>query len=139
MTTIRLTVFFEDPFWVGVVERHEGETLQATRQIFGAEPAPTELLDFVLRRLDRLLERPAPAVAAGQPAERRANPKRAAREAARDLARRGGTSQAHEALRLQIEQSKQVHRQQSRAEREAIETRKWELKLEKAKARHRGK
>lgn len=122
-----------------MVERQEGETLQATRQVFGAEPAQAELLDFVLGRLDRLLELPVLAVPAEHTAERRPNPKRAAREAARDLARRGGSSQAHEALRLQIEQSKQVRRQQSRAEREAIETRKWELKLEKAKARHRGK
>ena len=34
----RLTVFFEDPFWVGVFERIENGRLSAAKVTFGAEP-----------------------------------------------------------------------------------------------------
>ena len=138
MSAITLTVFFEDPFWVGVVERRDGQALQAARHVFGAEPTPPELLEFVLRDLDALLEQPLVSLAAEPPAARPANPKRAAREAARQLAQRGGTTQAQEALRLQIEQSKTERRRRSRAARDAEEQYKRQVKLRKAKERHRG-
>ena len=34
----RLTVFFEDPFWIGVFERIENGRLSAAKVTFGAEP-----------------------------------------------------------------------------------------------------
>jgi hypothetical protein len=138
VAAISLTVLFEDPFWVGVVERQEDGTLQAARHIFGSEPAPAEVLEFVLHRLDRLLERPAAMVAGEQPERRAINPKRAARETARALAQRGTSTQAQEALRLQLEQSKRIRRRRSKAEREAKAEYKRQLKLQKAKARDRG-
>ena len=79
MAAITLTVFFEDPFWVGVVERQEGDTLHAARHIFGSEPSPPQVLEIVLYQLSSLLAKPAVAVSAEQPAPRPANPKRAAR------------------------------------------------------------
>jgi hypothetical protein len=96
------------------------------------------VLEFVLYQLGGLLARPAVAVAAAQ-AARAPNPKRAAREAARALAQRGSSTQAHEALRLQLEQNKQVRRQHTKALREAEADYKRQLKLQKAKARHRGR
>lgn len=35
---VTLTVFFEDPFWVGVVERIAEGSLSASKITFGAEP-----------------------------------------------------------------------------------------------------
>jgi len=135
---ITLTIFFEDPFWVGVVERQADGALRAARHVFGAEPAPAEVLEFVLCRLNRLLEQSRVAVAI-DPAARRVNPKRAAREAARALAQRGSSTQSQEALRLELEQNKQIHRQRSMAERDAESNYKRRLKVENAKARHRGR
>ena len=37
------TVFFEDPFWVGVYEREEPGGLTACRVVFGAEPKDGDL------------------------------------------------------------------------------------------------
>ena len=34
----RLTVYFEDPFWIGVFERIENGKLSAAKVTFGAEP-----------------------------------------------------------------------------------------------------
>jgi glycine/D-amino acid oxidase-like deaminating enzyme len=139
VATIALTVFFEDPFWVGVVERQADGALQAARHVFGAEPSPGEVLEFVQKQLVPLLDRPSVAVGIAPPAARALNPKRAARAAARALAEGGVSTQSQEALRLQIEQRKQVRRQYGKAEREAEAARKRQLKLQKAKARHRGR
>ena len=39
------TVFFEDPFWVGVYEREEPGGLTARRVVFGAEPKDGEIYE----------------------------------------------------------------------------------------------
>jgi hypothetical protein len=136
---ITLTIFFEDPFWVGVVERQADGALMAARHLFGTEPAPAEVLEFVLGQMSRLIERSSVAIAIDAPERRAVNPKRAAREASRALAQRGSSTQAQEAIRIQLEQSKQLHKQRNKAEREAEANYKRQLKVEKAKARHRGR
>ena len=89
--------------------------------------------------MNRLLERSSAAVAV-EPLERRAiNPKRAARAAGRARALRGSSTQAQAALRIQLEQNKQIREQRSKAERQAAADYKRRLKIEKAKARHRGR
>ena len=139
MAAITLTIFFEDPFWVGVVERQADGILQAARHLFGAEPAPTQVLEFVLYQMDRLIERSSAAIPIDAAERRAVNPKRAAREAGKALAQRGSSTQSQEALRLQLEQNKQIHQLRSKAEREAAAAYKRQLKVEKAKARHRGR
>jgi hypothetical protein len=139
IVAITLTIFFEEPFWVGVVERQADGELQAARHVFGAEPAPAEVLEFVLHRINRLLEQSSVAVAIDTTKRRAASPKRAAREAAWALAQRGSSTQSQEVLRLQLEQKKQIHKQRSKAERLADADYKRQLKIEKARARHRGR
>jgi hypothetical protein len=139
VAAITLTIFFDDPLWVGVVERQADGALQAARHLFGAEPGPAEVLAFVLREMSHLVERSSIAVAVDAAERRAVNPKRAAREACKALAQRGSSTQSQEALRLQLEQNKQIHKQRGKAEREAEADYKRQLKVEKAKARHRGR
>ena len=47
------TVFFEDPFWVGVYEREEPGGLTACRVVFGAEPKDGEIYEWMLCRILR--------------------------------------------------------------------------------------
>ena len=54
-----LTVFFEEPFWVGVFERSEKGKLSAAKVIFGAEPKDREVFEFVLRHYYKLKFSPA--------------------------------------------------------------------------------
>ena len=49
----RLTVFFEDPFWVGVFERIENGRLSVAKVTFGAEPKEPEVLIYLLRHYYR--------------------------------------------------------------------------------------
>ena len=50
----RLTVFFEEPFWVGVFEQETDGVICAARVVFGAQPTDAEVFEFVLRHADRL-------------------------------------------------------------------------------------
>ena len=50
----RLTVFYEEPFWVGVFERVEGDRLRVCKVTFGAEPKGYEVLDYVRRHYHEL-------------------------------------------------------------------------------------
>ena len=46
----KLTVFFEDPFWVGVFERVTKGRLSVSKVTFGAEPKEQEVYAFVLKQ-----------------------------------------------------------------------------------------
>ena len=127
---VTLTVYFDDPWWVGVVEMEADGELRVARQVFGSEPPNEVVHQFVLRELPRLLAQPRlglPSNAA--PLPRRVNPKRAAREAGRLTAARGLSTRAQAALRLERETHKQERRIQSKAERER------EQEIQRAKGR----
>ncbi len=75
--SVKLAVFFEEPFWVGVFERISGGGLSVSKMTFGAEPKDYEVNDLILRIYYRL--RFSPAVAADVKEVVR-NPKRIQRE-----------------------------------------------------------
>ena len=50
----KLTVFFEEPFWVGVFERVSEGKLSVCKVTFGAEPKDYEVYDLVLKNYYRL-------------------------------------------------------------------------------------
>ena len=50
----RLTVFFEEPFWIGVFEHISEGKLFVCKVTFGAEPKDYEVYDFVLKNYYRL-------------------------------------------------------------------------------------
>ena len=43
----KLTVYFEEPFWVGVFERIEDGKLSVAKVIFGAEPKDYEVQEYI--------------------------------------------------------------------------------------------
>ena len=45
----KLTVFFEEPFWVGVVERVSDGKLAVCKVTFGAEQKDYEIHEFILK------------------------------------------------------------------------------------------
>ena len=47
----KLTVFFEEPFWVGVFERYENGKISVAKVTFGAEPKDYDVYEFVLTYL----------------------------------------------------------------------------------------
>ena len=77
-----LTVFFEDPFWVGVFERIEDRKLSVCKVTFGAEPKDYKVLEYVLLHYYELVCSPSIEMEIRQAAD---NPKRRSRNARKQL------------------------------------------------------
>lgn len=58
-TSCRLTVFFENPFWVGIIECNEDGKLTASKITFYKEPKDHEIRDFILKKYNQLNFSPA--------------------------------------------------------------------------------
>ena len=99
----KLTVFFEEPFWVGVFERVSDGKLSVCKITFGAEPKDYEVYDFVLKNYYRL--RFSPAVETDVKGASR-NPKRVQREVRKQVQNTGIGTKLQQALKLQQEQLK---------------------------------
>ena len=131
--TITLTVFFEDPFWVGVFERTEDGKLSVCKVTFGAEPKDYEVWEFVLQHYNELIFSPTVEAALRHAAD---NPKRRSRNARKQTEHSGTRSQ--QALQLQREEMKTERRKNSREERDAEAQRRFEMKQAKKKEKRRG-
>ena len=131
----RLTVFFEDPFWVGVFERISGGKLMVSKVTFGAEPKEYEVYEFIRKHYDHL--RFSPAVAAAVK-EKKRNPKRMQRDAKKLVQGKGIGTRSQQALKLQQEKNKLERRRKSREHKEADKLRMFELKQQKKREKHRG-
>lgn len=136
---VKLTVFFEGPFWIGVVEDTEHGRLKACRHVFGSEPKDAEVLEFVEVFMMPLMERVTQGAEHAQEPLRRINPKRLARRAAMEMARRGISTQSQEALRLDYESRKKERACHSREQCEALQEKKRSIRIQKRKAKHRGR
>lgn len=136
-TQSKLTVLFEEPFWIGVFERCSGGRYEACKVTFGAEPKEGELYAFILRRYGSL--RFSPPVQAGPLAEKPRNPKRVQREVKRQLQTAGVGAKAQQALALQREAGKLARKARTRREREEEQDRLFRLRQEKKKEKHRGR
>ena len=130
-----LTVFFEDPFWVGVFERVDDGKLSVCKVTFGAEPKDYDVWEFVLRHYDELVFSPAVETEMRQIA---VNPKRRLRNVRKQTERRGIGTKSQQALQLQREELKTEHRQISREQRDAEAQRRFEMKQLKKKEKRRG-
>ena len=73
----KLTVFFEEPFWVGIFERIEKGNLSVAKVTFGSEPKDYEVYKFILKYYYRLQFSPAVATVVK---ETKRNPKRRQRD-----------------------------------------------------------
>lgn len=132
----KLTVFFEEPFWVGVFECISESRLSVCKVTFGAEPKDYEIYDFVLKNYYRL--RFSPAVATDVKEASR-NPKRVQREVRKQVQNTGIGTKSKRALKLQQEQLKSERKTVNREQREAEKRWQFELKQQKRKEKHRGR
>ncbi|MBB5266398.1 hypothetical protein HNP82_003555 [Catenibacillus scindens] len=132
----RLTVFFEEPFWVGIFERISEGKLSVCKVTFGAEPKDYEVYAFVLKNYYRL--RFSPAVIIDVKVAVR-NPKRIQREVRKQVQNSGIGTKSQQALKLQQEQLKTERKTASREQREAEKRWRFELKQQKRKEKHRGR
>ena len=126
-----LTVYFEDPYWVGIFERIINKKLSVAKVTFGAEPKDYEVLEFINRNYYHLKFSPAVEMVVK---DTKKNPKRAQRDAKKETSETGIGTKSQQALKLQQEQNKLERKCKSREQKEAENQRLFELKQEKRKA-----
>ena len=132
---INLTVFFEDPFWVGVFERIDDGKLSVCKVTFGAEPKDYDVWEFILQNYDRMVFSPAVETETKQTAD---NSKRRLRNVRKQTERSGIGTKSQQALQMQREEMKKEHRQNSREQRDAEAQRRFDMKQMKKKEKRRG-
>ena len=131
----KLTVFFEEPFWVGIFECMEEGKLSVAKVTFGAEPKEYEVQEYIQKNYYSLKFSPAVAAVVK---ERKRNPKRMQRDAKKQMQETGIGTKSQQALKLQQEQNKQERKLRSRERKEADEQRMFELKQQKKREKHKG-
>ena len=131
----KLTVYFEDPFWVGVFERIEDGKLSVAKVTFGAEPKDYEVQEYIQKHYFSLKFIPAVETIVK---DIKRNPKRMQREARKQTIEIGIGTKSQQALKLQQEQNKQERKERSRKKKEAEEQRMFELKQQKKREKHKG-
>ena len=134
--SVKLTVFFAEPFWIGVFERISEGKLSVCKITFGAEPKDYEVYAFILKNSGKL--RFSPAVAADVKEAGR-NPKSVQREVHKQVQNTAIGTKSQQALKLQQEQKKTERRTVGREQREAEKQRQFELKQQKRKEKHKGR
>ena len=134
--SVALRVFFEDPFWIGILERVSEGRMTVSKITFGPEPRDYEVQEFLMKNYYSL--RFSPAVAAAVK-ENHVNPKRIQRQVRRELQDTGMGTKSQQALKLQQEQMKTDRRAVSREKMETEARRQFELKQQKKKEKHRGR
>ena len=131
----KLTIYFEDPFWVGVFERIENRKLSVAKVTFGVEPKDYDVLEFINRNYYHLQFSPAVETVVK---DTKKNPKRAQRDAKKQTLETGIGTKSQQALKLQQEQNKQERKVRSREQRDAESQRLFELKQMKKRKKHKG-
>ena len=131
----RLTVYFEEPFWVGIFEHIEDGKLSVAKVTFGVEPKDYEVQEYIQKYYFGL--KFSPAVEAIVKDIKR-NPKRMQREAKRQMQKTGIGTKSQQALKLQQEQYKQKRKIRSKEKKEAEKLRMFELKQQKKREKHKG-
>ena len=114
--SVKLTVYFEDPFWVGIFERSIDEKLSVCKVIFGAEPKDNEVLNFVLNRYNKL--RYSPEILNEKVFKEKINPKKIQRDVKKQLNNKGVGTKSWQALKLQQEQSKTIRKAKNKEQKE---------------------
>lgn len=135
-TEALLTVYFDDPFWVGVLERRQGNALTAARVVFGAEPRDCEVYAMILQRYYALPF--SPAVQNSAAPNLPGNPKQRQRMAMKAVESTGTGTKAQQALAAMREAGKAAGRARRKEAREARDALVFALRQEKRRQKHRG-
>ena len=134
-TSGKLTVYFEEPFWVGVFERVDNNKLSVWKVTFGTEPRDYEIWEFILKYYYDLKFSPAVETAIKQVED---NPKRRSRNARKQVKNAGIGTKLQQALKHQQEESKAERRQNSKEQRDAEKQKQFELKQQKRIEKYKG-
>lgn len=137
MSLCKLTVCFEEPFWIGLIEKEDDGAYSVAKHVFGAEPTTPEVFSFVCDHWNDLRFTHDVQVEVKQ--SKRINPKRLQRMIEKEMKAnvRLGTK-AQQTLAEQREMAKEASQALSRERREELKREQFAKRTEKRKQKHRG-
>lgn len=141
MNAIKLTILFNEPFWIGVFEKSKGKEYEVCKVTFGAEPKDAEVYDFILKNYNRLkfkLFELKDDESKTLYKVKKENPKRVQRMIRKETQNKGIGTKAQIALKAQHEENKLEHKKKSKEQKELEEKRLYEIKKNKRKEKHKG-
>ena len=134
--SIKLNVFFEGAFWVGVFEKDYDGKYEVSKIVFGPEPKDYEVYEFILKNFYKL--RFSNPLFIGEVEKKKINPKIYQREIKKEMENKGIGTKAQLAMKLQQELNKTERKADSRVEKEEENKRKFELRQQKRNEKHKG-
>jgi hypothetical protein len=138
---MKLTVFFDGQYWIGVVEAEKDGRMIIARHVFGPEPSSPDVLSFVSFDLDQLIDRSMPVALekVNDHHRKRINAKRLRRMVKKESRHSGIGTKAQKAMKEAVEQRKKVTTRQNKEKKENLLKQRYQLRKKKAKRKHRGK
>jgi len=132
----KLTVYFEDPYWIGIFEREDETGYRVSRVVFGSEPTDAELYEYIQQNYTHLdFSKP---LKNQIKIERKKNFKRMQREVRKEMYEEGVGTKAQQAMRLQVELNKKERQVNSREKQREEEALKFKMRQEKKREKRKG-
>ncbi|RUT53919.1 hypothetical protein NPD9_1423 [Clostridium botulinum] len=133
---IKLTVLFDEPFWIGIFEKQDQDKIQICRVVFGQEPKDYEVYDFILKNYYNLkFSNP---IAIDKNPKKEINPKRMQRKIKKTVQEDGIGTKAQQALKLDYENKKTERKIRSKEDREKLKKLKFEKRQQKKAKKKKG-
>ena len=133
----QLSVFFEEPFWIGIYEREENNQIEVCKIVFGSEPKDYEVYSYLNECWGNL--KFSPPVEASKQIQRKINPKRMQRQIAMQLHNPGIGTKAQQALKALQEERKTERKRKTKDQKYQEKKRQFELRSQKKKEKHKGR
>lgn len=129
------SVFFEDPFWVGVFENYDNGILKVAKITFYKEPTERELQEFLIENYDKIkFFEQKDSIST----TKKMNPKRKLREAKKQMNNTYSISKSKDYISRQFELNKIDKKRNKSKEKKLLIEQKFSQKQAKRKEKHRG-
>lgn len=136
--SVKLTVLFDNPFWIGMFEIQEKEQYKVCKVTFGAEPKDGEIYEFILKNYYKINFKKIQVNEDKHVKKGKVNPKRMQREIRKVIEHKGIGTKAQIAIKKQHEENKIESKKRSREDKEAEQKRIFEIRKNKRKEKHKG-
>lgn len=134
----QITVFFERPYWVAVIERVCNQKLEVCKITFGGEPKDYEVYAFIMAHYYELKFSAGVETDEADAFSKKVNPKRLQRQIKRAVAEKGIRTKAQEAIQKQRDASKLERKKVTKENRLKAKQADFELRQLKKKQKKRG-
>ena len=132
----KLTVLFQESFWIGVFEDEYDNKYNVARVVFGAEPTEAQLYQYVLDNYYKIPFKETSSEEACK--EKKISYKRKQRIIKKQQKEEGIGTKAQNAIKAQQETAKKERRKKTKELKEEEKERMFKLKQIKRKEKHKG-